>query len=135
MRTLILVRYGEIYLKGLNRPYFMHALVERVKQAARPFGGRVWLHDARIFVRDMTDTEGCMDAVRRVFGVHSLCPAVEMEKTDFAAVCHEAASLTGRECRQVKVGISNDARGCGTQDDIRNTDSQRSAVKGQAVGR
>ena len=56
MRQLILIRDGEIYLKGLNRPYFMHALVERVKQAVRPFGGRVWLHDARIFVSDMIDT-------------------------------------------------------------------------------
>ena len=87
MRQLILIRYGEIYLKGLNRPYFMHALVERVKQAVRPFGGKVWLHDARIFVSDMTDMDACMTAVSKVFGVHSLCPAIEMEKADFNAVC------------------------------------------------
>lgn len=59
MRQLILVRYGEIYLKGLNRPYFMRALVSRVNQAVRPFGGRVWLHDARIFISDMNDMVGC----------------------------------------------------------------------------
>ena len=66
MRQLILVRYGEIYLKGLNRPYFMRALVSRVKQAVRPFGGRVWLHDARIFISDMNDMDGCMQAVSKV---------------------------------------------------------------------
>ena len=33
MQELLLVRYGEIYLKGLNRPYFLRALVTRVKQA------------------------------------------------------------------------------------------------------
>ena len=33
MRKVLLVRFGEVYLKGLNRPYFLHALVERVKQA------------------------------------------------------------------------------------------------------
>ena len=27
MRELLLVRYGEIFLKGLNRPFFMRALV------------------------------------------------------------------------------------------------------------
>ena len=93
MRQLILIRYGEIYLKGLNRPYFMHALVERVKQAVRPFGGKVWLHDARIFVSDMTDMDACMLAVSKVFGVHSLCPAIEMDKADFNAVCEKAAEM------------------------------------------
>lgn len=93
MRQLILIRYGEIYLKGLNRPYFMHALVERVKQAVRPFGGKVWLHDARIFVSDMTDMDACMVAVSKVFGVHSLCPAIEMDKSDFNAICEKATEM------------------------------------------
>ena len=93
MRQLILIRYGEIYLKGLNRPYFMHALVERVKQAVRPFGGKVWLHDARIFVSDMTDMDACMAAVSKVFGVHSLCPAIEMDKSDFNAICEKATEM------------------------------------------
>ncbi len=93
MRQLILIRYGEIYLKGLNRPYFMHALVERVKQAVRPYRGKVWLHDARIFVSDMTDLDACMAAVSKVFGVHSLCPAIEMDKADFNAVCEKAAEM------------------------------------------
>ena len=93
MRQLILVRYGEIYLKGLNRPYFMRALVSRVKQAVRPFGSRVWLHDARIFISDMNDMDGCMQAVSKVFGVHSLCPAVEMEKGDFNAICDQAVRM------------------------------------------
>ena len=93
MRQLILIRYGEIYLKGLNRPYFLHALVDRVKQAAKPCEGKVWLHDARLFVSDMTDMEGCMTAVSRVFGVHSLCPAIEMDKADFSAICAQAASM------------------------------------------
>lgn len=106
MRQLILVRYGEIYLKGLNRPYFMRALVERVKTAAKPFGGRVWLHDARVFVSDMTDMEGCMQAVKNVFGVHSLCPAVEMEKGDFQAICAQAADMM----RDIRGTFKVDAR-------------------------
>ena len=93
MRQLILVRYGEIYLKGQNRPYFIRTLVNRIKQAVRPFGGKVWLNDSRIFVSDMTDMEVCMEKVRKVFGVHSLCPAIEMDKSDFSAVCAQAAEM------------------------------------------
>ena len=33
MRNLLLVRYGEIFLKGQNRPLFMRALVKRIKYA------------------------------------------------------------------------------------------------------
>ena len=93
MRELLMVRYGEIYLKGLNRPYFLKALVNRVKEAAKPFGGKVWLHDARVFVSDMNDFDACMDRVRKVFGVHSVCPAIEMEKDDIDAIGQKAAEM------------------------------------------
>ncbi|HHX20308.1 MAG TPA: tRNA 4-thiouridine(8) synthase ThiI [Clostridiales bacterium] len=93
MRELIMVRYGEIYLKGRNRPYFLRLLVRRVTEAARPFGAKVWLHDSRIMVSDMSDINACMDRIRRVFGVHSVCPAVEMPKDDFEAVRHQAAAM------------------------------------------
>lgn len=93
MRKLLMVRYGEIYLKGLNRPYFLRALVSRVREAAKPFGGKVWLHDARVFVSDMSDPEGCMERVRKVFGVHSVCPAIEMEKDNFEGICQQAEEM------------------------------------------
>ena len=35
MRELLQVRFGEIHLKGQNRPYFMRMLVERVREAVR----------------------------------------------------------------------------------------------------
>lgn len=93
MRKLLMVRYGEIYLKGLNRPYFLKALVRRVKEAARPFGGDVWLHDARIFISGAEDLDGCMQRVSKVFGVHSIAPAIEMEKDNFEGICEQANEL------------------------------------------
>ena len=93
MRKLLMVRYGEIYLKGLNRPYFLKALVKRVKEAAKPFGGQVWLHDARVFISDAEDLEGCMHRVSKVFGVHSIAPAIEMEKDNFEGICQQANEL------------------------------------------
>ncbi len=93
MRKLLLVKYGEIYLKGLNRPYFMRALVERVRQAVSGMGCQVWLHDARVFVADVKDMDATVERVRKVFGVHSVCPAVEMDKDDFEGICQQAVEL------------------------------------------
>ncbi len=90
-RMLILVRYGEVFLKGLNRPFFLRALVKNVRKAVE--GAEVWLHDGRIFVAGFEDLESSLEKVCRVFGVHSACPAVEMEKEDFSAVCARAAAL------------------------------------------
>ena len=93
MQNLLLVRYGEIYLKGLNRPYFLRALVNRVRQAVKGVAGQVWLQDARVYVGDVKDQEECIRRVCKVFGVHSVCPAVRMEKEDFEAVCAQAVQM------------------------------------------
>jgi thiamine biosynthesis protein ThiI len=92
MRQVLLVRFGEIYLKGLNRPYFLRMLVERVKAAVKESGGNVWLNDSRVFVSG-TEMNEYIRRVTKVFGVHSVCPAVEMEKTDFDAICAAAVDL------------------------------------------
>ena len=103
MRELLLVRYGEIFLKGLNRPYFLRELVKRVRHAVKDVGGSVWLHDSRIFVSDFTDLEACIGRVTKVFGVHSVCPAVEMPKEDFDAICTQAVSMMQGLCGTFKV--------------------------------
>ena len=93
MRELLLVRFGEIFLKGQNRPYFIRALVQRVRYAVRDLGGEVWVHDGRIFVSGFSDLDTCIDRVTKVFGVHSVCPAVEMPKEDFDAICDAAVDM------------------------------------------
>ena len=93
MDNLLLIRYGEIYLKGLNRPYFLRALLARVKEAVRPLGGQVWLKDARLFVQGVSDMDACIQRVTKVFGVHSVCPAVRLPKADFEQVCAQAAEM------------------------------------------
>ncbi len=93
MQDLLLVRYGEIFLKGLNRPYFIRALVRKIRYAVRGMGATVNVHDGRIFVRGFNDTEACIDRVTKVFGVHSVSPAVEMPKEDFDAICSQAIEM------------------------------------------
>ena len=93
MQDLLLVRYGEIFLKGLNRPYFIRALVRKIRYALRNQGAQVWVHDGRIFVEGFRDLDTVIERVTRVFGVHSVCPAVEMDKGDFDALCAQAVSM------------------------------------------
>ena len=94
MQELLLVRYGEIFLKGLNRPYFIRALVRKIRYAVRGMNAEVWVHDGRIFVRGFSDLDECIRRVTRVFGVHSVSPAVEMPKDDFDAICDQAIQMT-----------------------------------------
>ncbi|MCL1965348.1 MAG: tRNA 4-thiouridine(8) synthase ThiI [Firmicutes bacterium] len=94
MRDILLVRFGEVHLKGLNRPQFLRALTERVRHAARPFGGHVWLDDGRIYISDMDDARACAERVSQVFGIHSVSQAVEMGKDDFEAVLRQAVHMT-----------------------------------------
>lgn len=93
MREILLVRYGEVFLKGQNRPFFLRKLVDHVKLAVQPVHGHVWLSDGRIYVSDFTDLNECIRRVTKVFGVHSVSPAVEMPKDDFEAICAQAAEM------------------------------------------
>jgi thiamine biosynthesis protein ThiI len=89
----LLVRFGEIFLKVLNRPYFIRSLVRKIRYAVKDQGAEVWMHDGRIYVSGFSDLETCIDRVTRVFGVHSVCPAVEMPKEDFDAICSQAIEM------------------------------------------
>ena len=80
MDRVILIRYGEIFLKGDNRPHFISALARRVRYAIQPLGGRLELAQGRMYVKGVSDMERCIDKVRKVFGVHSVSPAWEVDK-------------------------------------------------------
>ena len=93
MREVLQVRFSEIYLKGLNRPYFLRMLVERVRDSVKAVNGNVWLSDSRVYVSDATDMDEAIRRVTKVFGVHSVCRAIEMDKTDFNAVQDAAVEM------------------------------------------
>ncbi len=93
MREVLLVRFGEVHLKGLNRPYFLRMLVERIKKAVKDIGGRVWLSDSRVYVSDMTSMDEAVRRVTKVFGVHSVCRAWELDKANFEAICEKATEM------------------------------------------
>ena len=93
MREVLQVRFGEIFLKGLNRPTFLRMLVGRVREAVRGVGGHVWLNDSRVYVSGVSDMDEAIAHVTKVFGVHSVCRAIEMEKDNFEALCAQAVEM------------------------------------------
>ena len=92
MRRVLLARFGEVYLKGNNRPYFLRTLVDNVRKAVEDIGGHVWMAESRIYVANATDMDECAERVRKVFGIYSVSPAIEMEK-DLDAICRQAAEM------------------------------------------
>ncbi|MBE5758902.1 MAG: tRNA 4-thiouridine(8) synthase ThiI [Clostridiales bacterium] len=92
MSMIILIRYGEIHLKGQNRPYFERLLMGEIRNAVKKFpGATVERGDGRYYVEnfDEADGEDIIAALSKVFGVHSLTPAYEVEK-DIDAIAAEA---------------------------------------------
>ena len=88
MEHVLLVRYAEIHLKGLNRPFFERALADRIVSALAPTKVRVVREQGRVFVLGVPaeEIDGAAKRVARVFGVHSVSPAVAVEK-DWEAIC------------------------------------------------
>ena len=97
---LILLRYGEIGLKGQNRAYFMRKLRRNVRRClkANNLSGEVWQEGQRIYLRTDQVPEA-LEAVRRVFGLVSLSP-VEEVSADMEAIGKQAVETA----RQAGVG-------------------------------
>ena len=91
MRQVLLVRFGEVHLKGMNRPFFLKKLTENVRKAVAYANAKVWLSDSRIYVADM-DIQEAAERVRRVFGIHSVSPAWELEK-DYEVIAAKCVEL------------------------------------------
>lgn len=92
---ILLVRYGEIHLKGQNRPHFESLQLKAIKRALKAFPNAVTQKGyGRFYVTGLTEEEmpRAVEAVVKVFGLHSVSPAVEMEK-DIGAMGEEVIRL------------------------------------------
>ena len=96
---LVLLRYGEIGLKGKNRTYFFRKLRRNVRAClkANSIEGEVWQEGQRIYL-ETEQVEEAISAVRRVFGIVSLSP-VRVAAADMEAIKGEALALA----RQIRL--------------------------------
>ena len=84
MKEVLLLKCGEIVLKGLNRKKFEDRLLGNLKRRLKADGGcTVSLRQSVIYVEipEEVDGDAVMDAVSRVFGIALICRAAVCEKS------------------------------------------------------
>lgn len=85
LNEIILLKMGELVLKGLNRRGFEEKLMGNAKKALRPYGTfRVYSRQSATCVEpqnDFCDMDGAWEAMCRLFGVVSLSRAKACGKT------------------------------------------------------
>ena len=87
---MLLLKLGEVVLKGLNRRSFEDKLVSNVRRRMKHCGSfQVYIRQSTIYVEPQTDTcdmEGAYKAARQIFGVVTVARAVPCDKTMDAIV-------------------------------------------------
>ena len=99
MQELILLKLGELVLKGLNRHTFEERLCSNIRRRIHPYGKfQVTSKQSTIYVEPLNedaDLDGAFDACRRIFGIVALSKAHPCEKTKEAIL--EAAKTYLKE--------------------------------------
>lgn len=84
MSDIILLKQGEIVLKGLNKRSFEMKLIANVKRRLKPFGSfKVYALQSTVYIEPQEDTcdmNGAFEAVQTVFGIASVSRAACCEK-------------------------------------------------------
>jgi len=86
---MVLVRYGEIILKGYNRPVFEDALIRNIRRAIRDEGEvNISKAQATIYIEPMesdAQADSIVEKLKKVFGIVSIVVAYRTEKSIDAA--------------------------------------------------
>ncbi len=100
MKEVILLKEGEIALKGLNRRTFEDTFIKNLRYRLKGLGEFSFRSSqSMIYAEPQSDDIDMDEAFRRagkVFGANAICRAFVSEK-DFASVCETALSCCGEE--------------------------------------
>lgn len=80
--NILIVKYGEIGVKGKNRYIFENRLIRNIRNMLKPIGKfNVYKEYGRIYVDlEDYDYEEVIEEVRKVFGIVGVCPGVRAKK-------------------------------------------------------
>lgn len=105
MKRMVLVRYGEIILKGCNRPMFEDALIRNIKTAIADDGAvKITKAQATIYIEPLDDdsqTDSICEKLKKVFGIVSIVVAYRTEKSVDAAA-EEIKTCFAKELSEAK---------------------------------
>ncbi len=90
MKEIILAKYGEIALKGLNKNTFEDLLIKNIKRRLKPVGRFDYSRQqSTIYIipeDESIDLDFTMEKLQTVFGIAVICRAAVIEK-DFEKIC------------------------------------------------
>lgn len=94
----ILIRYGELFLKGNNKGFFESTLIRNIKSSLAGLDYKFIKAQGRFFVEDFQDPdkEEVLSRLRKVFGIHNLSPARKV-KSDLDEISRAADDLVPKE--------------------------------------
>ena len=105
MNDIILLKLGEIVLKGLNRKAFEQKLMSNVRRRLEPIGKfRVYCLQSTVYVEaeeDGADMDAAFAALKKVFGVIKLSRAAACEK-DRDAIANLAIEYLREDMERVR---------------------------------
>ena len=88
MNDMILLKQGEVVLKGLNKRFFEQKLVSNIRKRLKPLGDfNVYCVQSTVYVEpknDDCDMDEAFEALRKVFGIVSMTRAAACEKDEDA---------------------------------------------------
>ena len=106
LTDLIIVRYGEIALKGDNRSFFIEKLIENIKKTCQELGQfTITSTRGRIFIKPTGDIKAFCDHLKKTPGIVSFSPAVTTE-LDFEKAKKPALKLVKNELEQKQTPLS-----------------------------
>ena len=105
MNEIILLKLGEVVLKGLNRRTFENKLMANIRRRLQHCGTfHIYSKQSTIYVepqRDTCDLDAAYDACRHIFGIVAVSRATACEK-DKDAILECAKSYLGEELRRAR---------------------------------
>ncbi|MBP5651707.1 MAG: tRNA 4-thiouridine(8) synthase ThiI [Clostridia bacterium] len=90
MSNVVLIRYGELFLKGKNKKYFENVLLDNIKYNLKKFDCKVSKISGRYLVEgyDVENEESIIAQLQKIFGIHSVSPAILIESSKSAIYSH-----------------------------------------------
>ena len=105
MKEIILIKNGELALKGLNRSTFEDILIKNIRKRIKPLGEfeyrKEQLTISVVPMDDYIDMDEVSDRISRVFGIAAYSRALQVEK-DMAVILENAPDYLADQLKNAK---------------------------------
>lgn len=105
MNKVFLVKYGEIALKGLNKPYFERMLINQIKSRLKSFNViDIYKSDGIVYVKmDEKESDSLViEEIRKVFGIAYISLSYETD-TDIEMISKSAVEYVNNLMKEKKI--------------------------------